>query len=85
MLRPSEAAVVTLRGQRPQEFHFREHRYSVEHAYGPWLTSGEWWAATLWGSEQWDLVGRAQDGNTLCCCLVRDRMRNDWRMVALYD
>lgn len=85
MLRPGEAAFVTLQGQRPIAFTFRERRYSVEHAYGPWLTSGEWWTSTLWGCEQWDLAARAQNGNILCCCLVRDRMQDEWRMVALYD
>ncbi len=85
MLRPGEAAFVTLQIRRPKAFTFREHRYSVEHAYGPWLTSGEWWTSTLWGCEQWDLVARAQNGNVLCCCLVRDRMQDEWRMVALYD
>ena len=85
MLRPAEATFVTMQSQRPKAFVFRERRYSVEQAYGPWLTSGEWWASTLWGCEQWDLVARAQDGNTLCCCLVRDRMQESWRMVAVYD
>jgi protein ImuB len=85
MLRPAEATFVTLQSQRPKMFIFRDLRYSVEHAYGPWLSSGEWWASTLWGCEQWDLVARAQNGNVLCCCLVRDRMQNDWRMLALYD
>lgn len=85
MLRPAETTSVTLQSQRPKTFIFRDLRYSVEHAYGPWLSSGEWWASTLWGCEQWDLVARAQNGNLLCCCLVRDRMQNDWRMLALYD
>jgi protein ImuB len=85
VLRPAEITFVTLQQQRPQAFVFRERRYFVEHAYGPWLTSGEWWTSTLWGGEQWDLVARAQSGDVLCCCLVRDRMQDDWRMVALYD
>jgi protein ImuB len=85
MLRPPEAMFVTLESQRPRAFTFRDHRYSVEHAYGPWVTSGEWWTSSLWGCEQWDLVARGQNGNVLCCCLMCDRMQDDWRMVALYD
>lgn len=85
MLRPAETIFVTLQSHRPKAFSFRNRRYSVEHAYGPWLISGEWWTSTLWGHEQWDLVARMQNGNVLCCCLVRDRMQDDWRMVALYD
>jgi Nucleotidyltransferase/DNA polymerase involved in DNA repair len=85
MLRPAEATFVTVESQRPKIFIFRGNRYDVKNAYGPWLTSGEWWSPTLWGCEQWDLIGRARSGNVLCCCLVRDRMQSDWRMVALYD
>jgi protein ImuB len=84
-LRPPEAATVALQNQRPASFFFREGRYTVEHAYGPWRSSGNWWNPTLWGSEQWDIVARAQDGSTLCCCLVRDLMQNLWQMAAFYD
>ena len=60
MLRPAEMAFVTLQGQRPKTFHFRDRRYSVERAYGPWMSGGDWWNSTLWGCEQWDLVARAR-------------------------
>jgi protein ImuB len=84
-LRPAEAAFVTVQGERPNAFVFRERRYAVEQAYGPWLTGGEWWSPTLWGCEQWDLVARAQDGAMLCCCLMRDLLREQWQMVGVYD
>jgi protein ImuB len=84
-LRLAEAVSITLQSERPKTFVFRERRYAVERAYGPWLVGGEWWSATLWGWEQWDLVARAQDGALLCCCLVRDLMNDLWQMVALYD
>lgn len=84
-LRPAEVISVTSQGQRPRAFVFREKRYAVEHSYGPWLISGDWWQSTLWGFEQWDLVARAQDNALLCCCLVRDRIEDCWQMAALYD
>jgi protein ImuB len=84
-IRPPETISVMLRSQRPESFFFRQQRYAVEHAYGPWLTGGDWWNQSLWELEQWDLVARAQDGSVLCCCLVRDLMRNLWQMAALYD
>jgi protein ImuB len=84
-MRPPETISVTLQERRPRVFFFRQHRYTVEHAYGPWLTSGDWWNQSLWGWQQWDLVARAQDGSILCCCLVRDLMQNVWQMAALYD
>jgi protein ImuB len=84
-LRPPETASVTLQNHRPSMFSFREHRYAVERAYGPWLTGGDWWNQTLWGLEQWDLVARAHDGSMICCCMTRDLRQNLWQMAALYD
>jgi protein ImuB len=84
-LRPAESTFVTTKNDRPITFVFRERRYTVEHAYGPWLTCGEWWSATLWGCEQWDLVARAPEDAMLCCCLIRNLLSDQWQMVALYD
>lgn len=84
-LRPSESVSITLRNLKPTTFFFREKRYSVEQAYGPWHASGNWWNLTLWGREQWDVVARCPDGSLLCCCLVRDLTQNSWQMTALYD
>lgn len=84
-LRPAESVFVIFQGTRPGAFYFRQRRYSVEQAYGPWLTNGEWWSATLWGGEQWDLVARTPDGSTLCGCLMRDVLRDHWQMAGLYD
>ncbi len=83
--RPAESVSVTLREKRPESFFFREKRYVVEQAYGPWLMSGEWWNPTLWSLQQWDLVARSHDGSLLCCCLTHDLTQNCWQMVALYD
>jgi protein ImuB len=84
-LRPPETAVVTLECSQPSTFSFRAQRFDVEHAYGPWLAGGDWWSKTLWGAEEWDLVARATDGVLLCCCMVRDLLRNEWQVTALYD
>jgi protein ImuB len=84
-LRPAELTSVTVSNARPTAFSFREKRYVVEHAYGPWIADGEWWNQTLWDMEQWDLVARAHDGSMLCCCMMRDLMQNRWQMGGLYD
>lgn len=85
MLRPPEAVSVTLHRAQPASFWFRQQRYTVEQAYGPWKCDGHWWTSTLWGQEQWDLVACNPSGPMLCCCLVRDLIDNQWQMVALYD
>jgi protein ImuB len=84
-LRPPEMISVTAQSHRPKAFVFQKKHYVIEHAYGPWLTSGDWWNPTLWGLEQWDLVARAQDRALLCCCLIRDQIEDRWQMAALYD
>jgi protein ImuB len=84
-IRPAEDISVTIQDSKPKLFFFRERKYTVERAYGPWLSSGDWWKPSLWGYEQWDLVANAQPDAILCCCVVRDVLRNQWQMVGLYD
>ncbi len=84
-LRPAEGAAVTLCGKQPSSFYFRNARYRVERAYGPWMASGDWWNQGLWSCEQWDLVARSDDGSLLCCVLTCDPVDNRWCMTALYD
>jgi protein ImuB len=84
-LRPPERASITLRDRQPASFSFRDRRYEVEHAYGPWLAEGDWWNRQTWALEQWDLIGRSSGGGMLCCCLVRDLKEQSWHVVMLYD
>lgn len=84
-IRPPEAAIVTLVAMRPEAIIFRARHYVVEHAYGPWFTSGEWWSEDNWGEEQWDLIARADNSSLLCCCLVREIKTNTCHITALYD
>jgi protein ImuB len=84
-LRPAEDIQVTLHDKRPQTFVFRAARYTVEQAYGPWQSSGDWWNPSLWNHEQWDLIAGTQNGERLSCCVLRDWIRGGWQMAALYD
>lgn len=84
-LRPPEPVSVTLKDARPESLRFRARRYVVEHLYGPWFASGAWWNRDRYGLEQWDLDARCEDGSLLCCCMMRDRVRNCWQIAALYD
>lgn len=84
-LRPPQPTSVVLENGRPRSLFFRNQRCPVERAYGPWLNGGEWWNETIWGSEEWDLVARAQDDTLLFCSVVRDLMQDQWQVVALYD
>ncbi len=84
-LRPPELVIVNVRNRQPESFVFREKRYIVEQAYGPWSSAGDWWKPTLWSLEQWDLVARGHDATWLCCCLTRDLLQERWQIEALYD
>lgn len=84
-LRPPEIVMVNVHDRQPDSFVFREKRYTVERAYGPWSSAGEWWNPTLWSLEQWDLVARGHDSASLCCCLTRDLTQDRWQIEALYD
>lgn len=84
-IRPPEIVMVNVHGRQPDSFVFREKRYTVERAYGPWSSAGDWWNPTLWSLEQWDLVARSHDAASLCCCLTRDLMQDRWQVEALYD
>jgi protein ImuB len=84
-IRPPEIVMVKVHGRQPDSFVFREKRYTVERAYGPWSSAGDWWNPTLWSIEQWDLVARSHDVASLCCCLTRDLMQDRWQIEALYD
>jgi protein ImuB len=83
VVRPAERVSMVLCGEKPSSFWFRNMRYEVERAYGPWVMSGDWWSPTLWGMEQWDVVARGRDGEVVCCCVVA--VEGEWNMVALYD
>jgi protein ImuB len=84
-LRPPERVRVSVRERRPVGFVFRDCRYEVERAYGPWLAEGDWWSGVDWAVEQWDLIARDERGGVLCCCVVNDRKSGLWQMVTLYD
>jgi protein ImuB len=85
VVRPVETVPVLLEEQRPKSFQFRQQRYVIERAYGPWSAAGEWWNADTWCHEQWDLRARSIGGSILHCCLIRDVLRNRWQMVGIYD
>lgn len=69
----------------PREFAFRSRRYAVEKVYGPWIKGGEWWSSSIWGNEQWDVIGKTSDGARVVCRLSHDFIQNDWRVAGLYD
>ena len=70
---------------KPVSFRDGEHSYIVAAAYGPWRTSGCWWAVDAWDTEEWDVLATASDNASVACLLTCDRTRNAWRLEAIYD
>jgi protein ImuB len=85
LLRPAERTRVEIRHGQPREIHFRFRCYVAETVYGPWLKGGDWWNESIWGNEQWDVVGRTIDNALLVCRLSHDFILKDWRVAGLYD
>jgi protein ImuB len=74
---------------RPVAFSDGENLYEIAAAYGPWRTSGCWWALKscvgAWDCEEWDVLAATKDGRSVACLLTCDRTRNAWRLEAFYD
>jgi protein ImuB len=74
---------------RPAAFSDGENRYEIAAAYGPWRTSGCWWALKsfdgAWDCEEWDVLAAMNGGRSVACLLTRDCARNTWRLEAFYD
>ena len=84
-VRPPAPVCVTLHAMRPITFCDDTMRYEITTAYGPWRTSGCWWSANAWDAEEWDVLAASESGETICCLLVLDRIRNCWQLEAMYD
>jgi protein ImuB len=74
---------------KPAAFSDGENRYEVAAAYGPWRTSGCWWALNTcdgaWDIEEWDVLATTSSGATIACLLTRDCVQNAWQLEAFYD
>ncbi len=85
LLRPAERTRVETRQGQPCEIQFRSRWYVLEKVYGPWLKGGDWWNESIWGNEQWDVVGKTDDSARLVCRLSYDFIHKDWHVAGLYD
>lgn len=85
LLRPAERTRVEIRQGQPCEIFFRSRCYVAETVYGPWLKGGDWWNESIWGNEQWDVVGRTIDNVLLVCRLTHDFILKAWYVAGLYD
>jgi protein ImuB len=83
--RPPVPLHVQHEGQHLAGIFFQGKRYAVQEAYGPWRRSGEWWSASVWSREEWDVRACAGSEDLLLCVLTYDLLRRQWEMEGLYD
>ena len=84
-MRPPMPVRVSLRDCRPTSFRDGVSLFEITASYGPWKTSGCWWSAGEWNLEEWDVLAERTDGSSIACLLVRDQLRNEWQLEAMYD
>lgn len=81
-LRPPHPVKVFCPNQKPVAFHDGNRSYSIAVAYGPWRTSGCWWATGDWDRDEWDvLIAEEQCAHLL----VNDHRQDCWYLAAVYD
>jgi protein ImuB len=84
-MRPPVPIRVMQQDARPAVFSDWQNCFEITAAYGPWRTSGCWWSENNWDLEEWDVLAERNDGSSVTCLLVRDRVTNEWRLEAFYD
>jgi protein ImuB len=84
-LRPPTPLRMRTREGQPVGFATIEQRFEITAAYGPWRTSGNWWAGGDWDLEEWDVLAAGEKGGSLACVVIHDRTLDAWRLEATYD
>jgi protein ImuB len=84
-MRPAVPVRMWMQAGEPFAFATREKRFEVTAAYGPWRTSGSWWAAGEWDLEEWDVLAASGQETSMACLVVHDRAQDTWQLEAVYD
>ena len=84
-VRPPHPIHVRLQAMKPIGFRDGDQLFEISSAYGPWRTNGCWWSQDGWDTEEWDVLAASRDVDALGCLLTLDRLRNEWRLEAVYD
>jgi protein ImuB len=84
IFRPVISATVELDGEKPYMVELWKRRRRVLAASGPWLSSGDWWSASFWIREDWDVVLQLSAGTGLYR-IYRDRLRQQWFVEGIFD
>ncbi|MBV9612618.1 MAG: hypothetical protein JO091_09100, partial [Acidobacteriaceae bacterium] len=81
LFRPALHARVRVISAAPSQVVAASVHGKVIRCAGPWKTSGEWWAATSWNREEWDV---ALDDGALYR-LYQEMQSREWYVEGVYD
>jgi protein ImuB len=84
VFRPALETSVELKGEIPHSVGLWHRSRRVLVAYGPWSSSGNWWNASAWTREEWDVVLQIPDGVGVYR-IYRDRIRERWFVEGVFD
>jgi protein ImuB len=85
-LRPALHVRVSMKGAEILGFWLEGRRFEVVRCYGPWRSSGAWWAGNGWSEDTWDLATRCDaDGEVLLCLLGHNLVHDAWLLEGIYD
>jgi hypothetical protein len=84
IFRPALETSVELDGAKPHFVQLWHRHRRVLAASGPWSSSGNWWNASAWTREEWDVVLKTPVGLGLYR-IYRDRLRQQWFVEGVFD
>src|ERR1044072_7962113 len=92
VFRPPWLADVHTRNGRPVRINARANLArrmggQIVGAAGPWRTSGDWWRADVWASDEWDVAvsDPASPEGEVLCRIFRDLANERWFVAGIYD
>jgi protein ImuB len=84
VFRPALPTSVELTGETPHFVRLWSRHRRVLAASGPWSTSGNWWNATTWMREEWDVALKMPAGPGLYR-IYRNRLQDQWFVEGMFD
>ena len=84
IFRPALETTVELDGRKPHFVRLWSRHRRVLAASGPWSSSGNWWNASAWTREEWDVALQTPAGPGFYR-IYRDRLCRQWYVEGVFD